>query len=260
MQEVDFPIEILINDDASTDRTPEILREYEKQYPGVIRVVYQTTNQYSKGIRPVSNILMPMARGKYIALCEGDDYWTDPNKLVTQVAYLESNSDYVMSAHAAVMQYVSSDAKSYSTHSLRDGSRSDLLRNRVFYKPATWVFRNILGELPAEMKFVPNGDMFLMCLLGHFGAAKYHHDIKPAVFRVHTGGVWSSKPPTTQLDMRIMTRYWQYKYYSRVGDAEMAKYYKRQMVLAAIYRASASDIIYGVAKRVRTSLKRMVAR
>lgn len=94
MQDVDFPYEILINDDASTDKTPDILREYERTFPNIINVVYHEENQYSKGgVSPLLDFLLPRARGKYIALCEGDDYWIDRYKLKKQVSYMESNSE-----------------------------------------------------------------------------------------------------------------------------------------------------------------------
>lgn len=95
-QEVDFPIEILVNDDASTDGTPAILREYEARHPELIRVRYQAENQYSQGRRAFVHLLLPRVRGKYIALCEGDDYWTDPQKLRKQVEFLEANPRFTL--------------------------------------------------------------------------------------------------------------------------------------------------------------------
>ncbi|HHX61228.1 MAG TPA: glycosyltransferase [Epulopiscium sp.] len=78
MQESNFPIEVLIHDDASTDDTANIIREYEKKYPEIIKPIYQTENQYSKGVGISVTYNFPRAKGKYIAMCEGDDYWTDP--------------------------------------------------------------------------------------------------------------------------------------------------------------------------------------
>ena len=101
-----FNFEILINDDASTDKTPEILREYEQKYPGLIRVIYQKENQYSKGVRVVDDILVPLARGKYLAFCEGDDYWCDENKLQKQVDFLEKNPDYTVCVHNTLFFYL----------------------------------------------------------------------------------------------------------------------------------------------------------
>jgi len=94
MQKTNFTFEILIHDDASTDKTAEIVREYEQKYPQLIKPIYQTENQYSKGINPGVEFLFPRARGKYIALCEGDDYWIDPLKLQKQVDFLEANPEF----------------------------------------------------------------------------------------------------------------------------------------------------------------------
>lgn len=89
-QKTDFKYEILIHDDASTDRTAAIIREYENKFPDVIKAIYQTENQYSKGVS-VDIIIKKKAKGKYIAECEGDDYWLDEYKLQKQVNYMEEN-------------------------------------------------------------------------------------------------------------------------------------------------------------------------
>ena len=94
IQKTTFPFEILIHDDASTDNTAQIIREYELQYPHLIFPIYQKENQYSKGRRLTLRFNVPRARGIYIALCEGDDYWTDPYKLQKQIDFLEANPGY----------------------------------------------------------------------------------------------------------------------------------------------------------------------
>jgi len=95
MQKTTFPFEIIIHDDASTDKTAEIVREYEKKHPDVIFPIFQTENQYSKGLRGIAlRFAYPKARGKYISFCEGDDYWTDPLKIQKQVDFLENNTAY----------------------------------------------------------------------------------------------------------------------------------------------------------------------
>ena len=90
-QKTDFKFEVLVHDDASTDATASIIREYESKYPNIIRPVYQTENQYSKHISNLPTYLLPIARGKYVAWCEGDDYWTDDQKLRIQVDTMENN-------------------------------------------------------------------------------------------------------------------------------------------------------------------------
>lgn len=100
MQQTSFSIEIIVHDDASTDNTPNILREYEKKYPELFHVIYQNENQYSK--KEVSiflDYMFPLMKGKYIAFCEGDDYWINPLKLQKQVDFLESHPDYSMCCH-----------------------------------------------------------------------------------------------------------------------------------------------------------------
>ncbi len=103
MQKTIFPIEILIHDDASTDNTATIVREYEVKYPQLIKPIYQTENQYSKKDGTIGRIQRGRARGKYYATCEGDDYWTDPLKLQKQVDFLEGNSEYSMCFHNALV-------------------------------------------------------------------------------------------------------------------------------------------------------------
>lgn len=103
MQKTAYEYEILIHDDASTDGTAEIIRRYEMRYPDRIRTVIQKENQYSKNIDIIQEYIIPMAKGKYIALCEGDDYWTDPYKIEKQVKALEKNPNCNICTHTAAI-------------------------------------------------------------------------------------------------------------------------------------------------------------
>ena len=98
-QQAPFRFEVLVHDDASTDGTADIIREYAARYPELIRPVFQTENQYSRGVPVSLRYLAPRIRGRYVALCEGDDYWTDPHKLAKQVAALEARPDVDICAH-----------------------------------------------------------------------------------------------------------------------------------------------------------------
>ena len=95
-QKTSFPFEILIHDDASTDRTADIIREYAAKHPGIVKPICQTENQHSRGIAVGQAFNYPRAQGKYIALCEGDDFWIDPLKLQKQFDFMEANPEYAL--------------------------------------------------------------------------------------------------------------------------------------------------------------------
>lgn len=101
-QKTSFPFEVLVNDDASTDSTADILREYVEKYPEIIRPFYQTENLYSRRINLYDVVFFPAVRGEYIALCEGDDYWNDPEKLQRQVDWLDAHPDYSACVHNSI--------------------------------------------------------------------------------------------------------------------------------------------------------------
>ena len=94
MQKTNFRFEAIVHDDASTDGSAAIIREYAEQYPDIIKAMYETENQYSKHDGSLRRIVNSACKGKYIAICEGDDYWIDPLKLQKQVDFLEKNLDY----------------------------------------------------------------------------------------------------------------------------------------------------------------------
>lgn len=98
-----FKFEIIINDDASTDNTAMIIREYEKNYPEKIVAIYQKENLYSKGIAIIEEQILKKANGKYVAFCECDDKWTDLKKLQRQYEYMENHSDCSMCVHNTVI-------------------------------------------------------------------------------------------------------------------------------------------------------------
>ena len=101
-QQTDFPFELLVSDDASTDNTAEILREYAARYPDIIRPFYLEKNIFSQGIDVYETLLFPESRGEYLAACEGDDYWTDPTKLQRQVDFLDAHPEYSACVHNTV--------------------------------------------------------------------------------------------------------------------------------------------------------------
>ena len=99
IQETDFPFEVMIHEDASPDRTADIIREYEAKYPRILKPLYETENQWKKQDGTFTRIVTGMLKRKYVAMCEGDDYWTDPHKLQRQIDFLESHPEYSMIFH-----------------------------------------------------------------------------------------------------------------------------------------------------------------
>lgn len=115
MQKTNFLVEILIFDDASQDRTQEIIKEYASKNETIVTFL-QTENQWSKGKNGLNDWLFPAAKGKYIALCEGDDYWTDPYKLQKQVDYLEKNPNVsFVATNYAIYDEITNQTKKVAT-------------------------------------------------------------------------------------------------------------------------------------------------
>lgn len=142
MQETNFKIEILIHDDASTDGNQEIIKEYQNKYPDIIKPIFQKENQYSKDINVV-NINVSRAKGKYIASCEGDDFWTDPYKLQKQFDYMEKHKECSMYCHSA--------HRMLSRHKKKKRGIIVSKKEKLFY------IEDILGK---RLKGFPTSSMF----------------------------------------------------------------------------------------------------
>jgi len=225
MQRTNFKVEILIHDDASTDKTPDIIKYYANRYPNLIKATLQIENQYNKNPK-TSNYVKPYPKvGKYIARCEGDDYWTDKYKLQKQVDFLEKNPDYVVAYHDAIIVDTNGNIISKSkmhNKSKKDYSKEELIKGNTFILTMSRVHRNIKLNIPPEVRNVVNRDNFFTSLLGHYGKGKYFSCIKPAVYRDHGNGIWSSLDQKQKNLSKIRTYYWMYRYYKRINEKEYA--------------------------------------
>ncbi|WP_031311311.1 glycosyltransferase family 2 protein [Stutzerimonas stutzeri] len=233
-QETTFPFEIIVHDDASTDATATIIREYAARYPQIIKPIYQTENQYRKGV-PFSTRLFAQAHGKYIAYCEGDDYWTDPRKLQIQVDFLEKHRDYVMTYHDAFM--FNSQGVVRSPHMQgryrRDASAHQLMQGRPV-STLTACFRNLVHELPPELHGVEVLDICWWSLLGAHGKGKFLKEIKPAAYRVHEGGIFSMRSSKQRIQMTMHAYYSLARYYQRIGNQSLFEYFMIQVFTQAL--------------------------
>ena len=227
MQKTDFPYEILIHDDASTDRTPEIIKQYESKYPDLIKPTYQTENQYSKGVE-TWNFNMERAKGKYIAACEGDDYWTDPYKLQKQVDYMEKHPECSMCVHAAyrvspektkMKSHVRPNRgnKVFTVEEVIEGGGGLFATNSILY-PAVFC-----KNIPDFYKNAPVGDYPLAIYLALQGTVYYIDEFMSA-YRVGVKDSWTSIMSSASIERCVahidaianmlneINRYTEYKY------------------------------------------------
>lgn len=207
MQKTNFPIEILVHDDASTDGSQEIIKEYTAKYPTLFKPIYQKENQYSKGIGVSVTYQFPRAKGKYIALCEGDDYWTDPYKLQKQVDFLEVNLDYILCCHRYKIynQDLNSWNDDYVASLFEEHPGGFTFTNKENFdcwitKTMTLMFRRcdeVFDVLPNYKYF---RDVHLNYHLLRLGKG-YCFPWNAAVYRRHKGGVFSTKDVFTRKEL-----------------------------------------------------------
>lgn len=190
MQKVNFDWELIIADDCSTDGTREILKEYKEKHPDIIKLILQ-----KKNVGPAKNHieLISTPKSKYIALCDGDDYWTDSLKLQKQVDFLEANQDYVLCFHqikilknngTIVDDFITKVPENYETI-------DTLAKLGNYIHTPTVVYRNIISEFPLDFKTAPIGDYFLYMLLAKSGKLGYLNE-SMAVYREGVG-IWSKE-------------------------------------------------------------------
>ena len=196
-QKTNFKYEVIVHDDASTDNTPEIIREYAEKYPKIIKPILQEENQYSQGVSIFDKYIFPMVNGEYVALCEGDDYWCDFEKLQKQVNVLEANHGLVACVH---------QTRSINCSTGEFGLVSKLNKNgvidkkRIFsdygpvYHTSSLLYRkNILENIPAFCRICKSvGDYPWGIYLALKGPIYFINDVM-SVYRMFVEGSWSSR-------------------------------------------------------------------
>lgn len=194
MQKTSFNYEILIHDDASTDRTAEIIRDYEQKYPDLIKPIYQKENLYTKDV-DIDDLNTERATGKYIAVCEGDDYWLDPLKLQKQVDYMEAHPECTLCVHAAYIVNVvgrkikpvrpSVGNKIFTIEEVIEGGGGLFATNTMMYP------RYLDPNKPDFYKKAPVTDYPLVIYLALNGQV-YYIDEYMAAYRKGVSGSWTN--------------------------------------------------------------------
>lgn len=253
MQKTTFKFEVIVHDDASTDRSADIIREYAERYPNIIRPVFEKENQYSKGVtRELLHIIfVPKCSSKYIAYCEGDDYWTDPLKLQTQVDFMERHPEFVVSSHLhdvynertkelfhedsfCNFEYITENKSEYFEYTYFDG---------WFTHPLTCMYRNekVLRDIPAEKyPYFIDTVFFYYVLRGKKGALLNNN---MAVYRIHDGGIYSGAPMLNNYKRNISNLFLIYKVEG-----------ERRVLNALVYNESRCVSYYLVERRFRDAI------
>ncbi len=193
MQETRFPFEVLIHDDASTDGTGEILREYEKQFPNIVKPVYQRENQFSQGINTMA-ILFPYVSGKYVAFCDGDDYWTDKEKLQIQVDAMEAHPEVDLCIHPSYQVIDGVRTEVLAKHANCDrifSPKHSILGHGDFAETASMMFTaSLIKSLPDWFNTAIPGDYVSEIMGSVRGGSLYINRIM-AVYRTGLAGGWT---------------------------------------------------------------------
>ncbi len=210
-QITDFRYEILINDDVSTDNSRKILLEYQKKYPDLIRLIFQKENQYSNGKRIFADILVPHAKGKYLAICEGDDYWTDNYKLQKQVDIMENHPNCAFCVHKVrdVDKNGNKLKGTYPLEALKSGEITQEKFTTMLFAPCRYWFhtssfmlhsealQRFNGRYPEFMQVAGVGDVPLTWLVALDGNV-YYIDEEMSCYRRDIDGSWSNKMQTRE--------------------------------------------------------------
>lgn len=190
MQRTCFRFIAIVHDDCSSDRTADIIREYAQKYPSKIVPIFESENQFSQGkLKKIMDEAIDKLGPEYIALCEGDDYWTDPYKLQKQVDYLEEHPEHVICAHNSYQQFENNSWRIFVNPNYREHDIDIKEMLTKWHIPtASLVYRKAAyDKVPATSSY-PNGDYYLMLRL--LSQGKFHYD--PAVmsvYRMHSDSI-----------------------------------------------------------------------
>jgi glycosyltransferase involved in cell wall biosynthesis len=210
MQEVDFPMEIVLGDDDSSDGTREICIEYAKKHPELIRLqLHHRKNNIELHGRPTHVFQywynMLTIHGKYIAILSGDDYWTNPNKLQKQISFLEEHHEYSFTHHNAVVvdnQNRVKQEKYFSSPYSQSMSGDDLVQAPLVVASSA-VFDNVFDCIPASFTSTFHEDRLVTSTLGTCGKGRYYDEVQSA-YRKDISGLYNGTDKKSQLEDKLI--------------------------------------------------------
>lgn len=202
MQQTNFPFVAIVHDDASTDKSALIIRKYAEKYPDIIKPIYETENQYSKcdgTLTRLMNAAIAATGAKYVAMCEGDDYWTDPLKLQKQVDFLEMNPDYVVCSHKFKKHHMIDghiediDYSSIFSDKLEEGCTFFLeqIYEKFYLQTLCILYRRSALNEKRYLAHQQIRDNILFLEIMRNGGKGYMLNSYDGVYRIHYGGVYS---------------------------------------------------------------------
>lgn len=253
-----FRVEIVIYDDASTDGASDILREYMTRYPTIVRAQLAERNSYSLGLNPYYAFVLPKARGRYVAICDGDDFWIDSRKLAKQVDFLERNPETVITYGPTLTEIdgVIHEGRVWGAH--RDLSE-DELKAGASINTLTACFRNPYLQVPPPfLKKAPVGDMTLWALLGYHGSGKFLNELLPAVYRVHDGGVFSKQDRGTKQYMSLLCHVSIAGYHNGRGDLGAERALLGKALTTIVRRLGFKGLVFEGLRRLKPFIVRVL--
>lgn len=267
-KEYEVGFEILIHDDCSTDGTTEIIKEYAAKYPDIIKPLYEKENQYSKGVW-VDGYNYRRAQGKYIAYCEGDDYWTDPLKLQKQIEFMEANPEYSVCWCMADITFADTGIIQKGNHDVTQNTEvtaKDFLLYGKEANPLTLVFR--VSDFSYEWSkhytcYLDTMEIYHLLKVGKGIVLNF----KGGVYRIHKGGISSSMSDKTRSWENVRDGYEMYHY---IGDKATRDFYLKSLfyafdlchsnkerfaVFRQVWKQTPSIALFVVFKQIKRNIK-----
>ena len=255
MQKTNFPFCALVIDDCSTDKTRDIILQYAAQYPDIIKPLLLGENHMQHGKLRNPYYEPWYNRGKYLAVCEGDDYWTHPDKLQKQVDYLEAHPDCTLCFHAYLNEYPDASKSSpvhpkfkskdgtYRMNKLIAGGGGFMATNSMVYKTTYQISR------PQWMRKYLQGDLMSMLWLGQHGYAYYINEVM-SVYRVSATGSWTAKRNAAGIKQTTKNFFADCKMWWEIWRWQKGKY-----PFSFLYRYAMTTYVY-----LRTVLHKMLGK